>query len=298
MTDLSTLHTRHLESLTGEAQLDYLLTCQDFLREEDVSGWKKRFAPDTTTETAPPQPPTKRRRMSPDAYIWTPYPPCQKCKSKDIIEDMREGSVVCTACGLIQSLQMVGVGAANMSYEQLKSGRNKTVHLYSRVVYFRSFLLGLQGLTNPSITQAELEALRVICAGVDFVDEGVVIKALKKMKKTTKYRRHRHSLACMINKGYTPVKIDTKHFFELLRLFRVIECHWQHGMKRKLHDRKVFFSYPYVFYQLCLHMGVMGYTGPHHLLKNRELLNKQHYAYGCIAKKAKMKFDVEVYRTK
>lgn len=292
---LEFLHSTHLSTLTGEEQIDYLMNCQDYLKEGDVNGWKKRFAPESSTENNS-QTHTKRRRMSPDACIWTPLPPCKGCKSNDIIEDTMEGSTVCTACGLIQTTQVLGMGTANMSYEQLKNGKSKQVHQYSRVVYFRSFLMGLQGLTKPSVSPEELKSMQAISGGVSFVDEDVVIKILKKMKKTTKYRRHKYSIATMLNKSFTPVQIDSDVFFELLRLFRVVECHWQHGMKRKLGERRVFFSYPYVFYQLCHHLGVMEYTGPHHLLKNKELLNKQHYAYGCIAKKAGLKYILNVYR--
>jgi hypothetical protein len=209
---------------------------------------------------------------------------------------MMAGSIVCTACGLIQNSRVLGMSAANMSYEQLKNGSRKQVHQYSRVVYFRSFLLGLQGLTAPQISSQDLQSLRATCAGVAFIDEDVVTRALKKLKWATKYRRHRYSLACKLNADFKPVKIDPVKFFELLRLFRVVECHWHHGMKRKLHERKVFFSYPYVFYQLCYHLNLMQYTGSHHLLHNKDLLNKQHYAYGCIAKKANFKCTLTVYR--
>ena len=262
-----------------------------------MNGWKKRFAPEQSTETTEIKQPTqKRRRMSPDAYLWTPFPPCKSCNSVDIIDDMKEGCVVCTACGLVQVSQSLGMSSANMSFEQLKSGERKKVHLYSRVVYFRSFLLGLQGKTTPSLSVKELADLRAICAGESWIDETIVGLALKKLKLAVKFRRHRYSIVCMLNKDYTPVSIEAPMFFLFLRLFRVIECHWQHGMKRKLGDRCVFFSYPYVFYQLCVHLGEMQFTGIHHLLHSKDALNKLHYAYGCIAKKAGLGFDVNVYR--
>lgn len=295
---LDKLHSQYLTTLTGEEVVDYLLSCQDYLKEDDVSGWKMRFAPGQSTEIIEPlQPAPKRRRMSPDACLWTSNPPCRSCKSPDVIDDMKEGCVVCTACGLVQVHQNLGISAANMSFEQLKSGSRKKVHLYSRVVYFRSFLLGLQGKTRPSMSTEELDGLRATCGGEGWIDEAVVSKALKKRKLAAKFRRHRYSIACMLNPAYRPISMDGVLFFEFLRLFRVVECHWQHGMKRKLHERCVFFSYPYVFYQLCLQLDVMHLTGHQHLLKNKESLNKLHYAYGCIAKKAKFKFDVEVHRT-
>lgn len=294
---LDQLHTTYLEKLTGVDQLDYLLSCQDFLKEDDVSGWKTKFAPESSPEINEPERPAKRRRMSPDAVVYMEYPPCLNCRhSRDIISDTREGSVVCCACGLIQKLQQLQQGTANMSFDRLKNGTRKIVHQYSRVVYFRSFVMGLQGRTQPSISSQELADLRATCAGASYIDERVVDAALKKLKLATKFRRHKYSLASMLNPEYKNVFIPAPTYFAMLKLFRMVECHWHHGMKRKLHERRVFFSYPYVFYQLCYHMKCMQYTGSHHLLKSVELLNKLHYAYGCIAKVAKLDFILNVYR--
>ena len=305
MTCLEELHQQHLTKLDGPGQLDYLLSCQQFLKENDVNGWKKNYAPGLLTEKNLPGEKAchhtikkKRRRMCPDARIWTEYPACSKCQSRDIIEDTREGSVVCTACGLIQVMQLMKLGSANMPYEQLKNGNRKVVHRYSRVVYFRSFVTALQGKTTPVISSEELKSLQVITAGVSWIDADIVTKALKRMKKTTKFRRHKHRLAVMLNPEYTPVQIPAETFFELMRVFRVVEWNWQFGGKKKLHERRVFFSYPFVFYQLCFHLGCMEYTGTHHLLKDRDLLNRLYYAYGCLAKKADLKYQLNVYREK
>ena len=295
METLSTLHEEHLLKLSGEEQMDYLLSCQDYLKEEDVNGWRKQFAPESSIESSLPEPATKRRRMSPDAVLWTPHPPCTRCKSLEILEDTWGGSVVCTACGLVQIKQMVGMSVANMSHEQLQNGNRKIVHQYSRVAYFRSFLLGLQGKTSPSISEEELNSLRVICGG-ESADDEIVKHGLKRLKLATRFRRHRYTLAVMLNPTYRPVNMDATQFFHFLRLFRMIECQWQFGLKRKLGTRRVFFSYPYVFYQLCHHTQLMHLSGPHHLLQDRNLLNKLHYAYGCCAKKAKLACVLDVYR--
>jgi hypothetical protein len=294
METLAHLHASHLESLDGEAQMDYLLSCQDFLKGDDVSGWKRQFAPATLVETSLPEPASKRRRMSPDAFLWTPHPPCTRCKSVEILEDTMGGTVVCTACGLVQSKLLVA-SSANMSYEQLKNGNRKLVHQYSRVAYFRSFLLGLQGKTYPSISVEELSSLRAICVG-ESVDDETVKHGLKRLKLATRFRRHRYTLAAMINPSFRPVSMDASEFFQFLKLFRMIECQWQHGLKRKLRGRRVFFSYPYVFYQLCYHLDKMQFTGPHHLLQDVSLLNKLHYAYGCCAKKAQLRCVLDTYR--
>lgn len=295
MDTMDNLHSAHLQGLDGEEQMDYLLSCQDYLKEEDVIGWKRRFAPDTLLETSLLEPAPKRRRGSPDAVTWTPHPPCSRCKSQDILEDTMGGSVVCTACGLVQMKQLLGMTSANMSYEQLRNGNRKIVHRYSRVAYFRSFLLGLQGKTYPAITEEELSSLRAVCVGEN-VDDETVKHGLKRLKLATRFRRHRYTLARMINPKFEPVDMNAAEFFNFLRFFRMIECQWQHGLKRKLHERVVFFSYPYVFYQLCYHLDTMHLTGAHHLLQDTTLLNKLHYAYGCCAKKAQLECVLNVYR--
>jgi hypothetical protein len=295
MEALDNLHAVHLQSLSGEEQMDYLLSCQDYLKEEDVSGWKRQFAPDTLIEKTSQEPVMKRRRCSPDAVFWTPHPPCTRCKSLEILEDTMGGSVVCTACGLVQVRQLLGANSANMSYEQLKNGNRKIVHRYSRVAYFRSFLLGLQGKTYPAISVEELSSLQAVCVGKN-VDAETVKHGLKRLKLATRFRRHRYTLARMINPEFKPVSMSAGEFFHFLKLFRTIECHWQHGLKRKLRGRLVFFSYPYVFYQLCYHLGTMHLTGAHHLLQDVTLLNKLHYAYGCCAKKAQLNCVLDVYR--
>lgn len=297
MATLDTLHADYMATLTGEAQMNYLLDCLDYLKEGDTNGWKKRFAPDTLQETTCSAEPMKkkRRRCSPDALLWAPRPPCTRCKSPEILEDTWGGSVVCTACGLVQTTQTIGVTCANMSFEQLTNGNRKLVHRYSRVAYFRSFLLGLQGKTYPMISAAELDSLRVTLGGCDVNDE-TVKRALKMLNLSTRFRRHRYTLARMLNPSYKPVSIDAVLFFHFLKFFRMIEWQWMWGGKQKLGQRRVFFSYPYVFYQLCFHLDVMHLSGDHHLLHNRDLLNKLHYAYGCCAKKAKITCVFNVYR--
>jgi hypothetical protein len=293
---LDTLHAEYLGKLTGEEQMNYLLSCQDYLKEDNVSGWKMQFAPEQSIESSLPEEPVKkRRRMSPDAVLWTPHPPCSRCKSHEILDDTWGGSVVCTACGLVQIRQMVGISCAHMSQEQLKNGERKIVHRYSRVAYFRSFLLGLQGKTYPVISAVELDSLRAISGGNGATDETVKI-GLKLLRLATRFRRHRYTLAHMINPQFKPVNMDAGQFFNFLKLFRMIECQWQFGLKRKLGTRRVFFSYPYVFYQLCFHLKMMHFSGPHHLLQDRNLLNKLHYAYGCCAKRAKLTSVLDVYR--
>jgi hypothetical protein len=250
---LEDLHNAYMTGLDGEELMNYLLSCQDLLKEDDVTGWLKRFAPAQSIESKE-QPPAKRRRMSPSACLYQPRPPCPNCNSNEVDDDIQQGHVVCYACGLVVERQFLATTTACMSSEQLKSSMRHKPHEYSKIVYFRQFLMGLQGKTTPHISGPELASLRLTTSGCSFVDADVVNAALKKLKLATKYRRHRYSLAVKLNSEYRPVSIEQSIFFRMLRLFRVIEFNWKFDVKKKMKGRRVFFSYPYVYYQICVHM--------------------------------------------
>ena len=293
--DLNTLHDTMMKSMDPMSSLDYLLSCQSLLKNQDRDGWIKMFAPEMIT----PEPPMKKMRCSPNVRLFIPLPPCKECESDEVINDVREGSVVCTACGLVQSIQgSVGenVGAATMSVEQMMSGNQYIVHRYSRVVYFRAFLLGIQGQTSPVISAENLQAMRSLSSELEVIDAKSVIKILRQLKLAKKYRRHRESIAVTLSGGaYKPVQIPSGVFLESMRMFLHVENQWNHGGKRQMPGRMVFMSYPYVFYQICHHLGVLQYTGKHHLLKSRTLLAKLHKCYGRLCKKTKMKCDLDVF---
>jgi hypothetical protein len=295
--DLDTLHQTHLATMSPTQSFDYLLDCQEWLKTQDRTGWIKNFAPHLLI-TEPTQKP-KKIRCSPTVRVFCPLPPCIECKSDEVINDVREGSVVCTACGLVQSIQgSVGEnnGTATMSVDQMMNGSRYIVHRYSRVVYFRSFLLGIQGQTCPEVDANHLLMMRVLCAGYSVVDPSVVNKILRQLKIAKRYRRHRVSLALKLSNGkYKPQQIPGALFMDFLTHFRKIEYMWDHGGKSNMKERKVFLSYPYIFYQLCVHMDCMHLTGKHHLLKSTVLLNKLHLCYGRLAKKVNLKCNLDVH---
>jgi ribosomal protein S27E len=282
--------------------MEYLLNSVTFLSDQDVTGWKKRFQPDALTESssinqseeAPPK--KKRRRMAPGAVLLMPYPACKECKSEDIVEDHEEGRVVCIGCGMIQVTQLMGIASTNMTFDQIKNGPCTKIHLYSRVAYFRSFLMGMQALTKPQISEKELQDLRVACGGINSPNVDAVAKEIRKLGMSSRFHRHRYTLTSMLFPSYKAVYISGRHFFDILRYFTRIEFNYIH-MKDCMGGRQSFFSYPYVFYQICYHMDCMQYTGKHHLLKDRSLLLKLHKAYKPIAEASKMQYDVTVLNT-
>ena len=292
--ELSRLHDLHIAGMGMEEMLSYLFECQEMLKIGDLESWKRKYAP------GPPPPPPKRRRMSPSEVLWKPRDPCIDCGSSEIVEDAREGNVVCIMCGMIQS-SLVGTSIAPMYAGHLARFSPIVVHRYSRIVYFRSFILSMLGATDPEISDDHLESLRRTIVGG--ASKKNVHCALKTLGLLTKYRRHIPSLAWRLSieatpsGPFSPLVLKPSVFFELLRLFRRVEYYWDiGGHKKAFKKRCVFYSYPYVFYQLCHHMGVPELSGPHHLLKSRKLLQRLHASFGPLAASAGLNCDVSVFR--
>lgn len=285
--DLWHLHEAYMGGLTDECVDEYLLECHElgFLKGNDVGGWKARYQPVK-------EPPLKRKRMSPDAILWTPNTNCGECGSAEVIDDVKQGQIVCTNCGLVQSLYVFTQSAESFSDSVVNRGCRKTVHRYSRIVYFRSLLQGMAGETAPTITETELDLLKRVTA------KPVTPKTIQTALASTKLlrlRRHRERLAELVSGGaYKPVVILHSDFVGLLKNFRRVEFEWDRSTKHKFPERKVFLSYSYVFYQLCYHMKCMQYTGTHHLLKGRQLREKQHRAYVLMCEKTELTYDATV----
>lgn len=294
---LHRLHQEHTKSLSQEDLMNYLLDAQNYLKTEDLDGWMKNFAP-TLCPTEPNHillPPPKRAKRSDYAAVYKKMAPCDACKQECVIDDVAEGNAVCTACGTIQNMYALGETHAHMSVDRMKNGHRHVVHRYSRVVYFKSFLDSIQGLTEPQVTQQVLNDLRRLLDGVENIGPHDVVKALRTLKISDRYRRHKYTLAEKLNPSYTPVKILGAHYIKLLQCFLRIELVWNMYIKKSLKKRKAFLSYPYVFYQLCFHLNITHYTGKHHLLKDLRLLDHQHHLYRQVAVYCKLSCDLTVH---
>lgn len=296
--NLTTLHEEKIEKLkdTQEILMNYLMDCQTFLKERDLHGWIKTFAPDLLTPKTE-EPTRKRRRMAPSTVIFQELPACTHCGSKEVIEDVREGTVVCTTCGIIQG-QLLKADASNVTYDRLKNGNRDVVHRYSRVVYFRSFLLKIRGETNPCLQPKENTALHQFFDGKDKdkITPTTILAGLKQLN-LLRLRRHAISLAVTFsNNKFKAITMSAKTQQVLLTLFRRIEFFWELGGKRILENRKVFFSYPYIFYQLCYHLKKNELCKDEYLLQSSSRLLLLHKAYGRIAKKANITCNLKATR--
>ena len=149
----------------------------------------------------------------------------------------------------------------------------------------------MTGMTSPTVTEKELNILREKTKKP--ISPTTIQQALKETN-MLRLRRHKVRLAEIVSDGqFQAQTFEHKHFIQLLRLFRVVEYHYNDNIRAQFGKRKVFFNYHYLFYQLCFHIGCMQYTGPHHLLKGKHLLANQNRVYEIICKDTQMKCDTQ-----
>lgn len=274
---LTTLHENHLK--TSKNAFEYLMDAMQYLKTEDLSGWKERFAP---KEVVAPEP-VKRLRQSPALAPYIPHPPCMQCKSENVIDDMREGQIVCLACGLIQQLGVFSGGIAHCSYDQMINTARVCIHRYSRVVHFLTVIRLGEGNSRPIVDAETLLSMQVELVGEN-VDETNVRKMLRRTGQSRRYRRHAAYFAGVFG-GETKPEIPGLVVHEMAKMFRRVE--FFHDKKRSRiwqNGRKAFFSYKFILYQFLNQLGYPEYTGRHHLLKSEKLLNVQRESYAVLCR--------------
>lgn len=179
------------------------------------------------------------------------------CNSTEIIEDVNEGSVVCIQCGMIQSMSVFESADTNAIYHE---GVSRTVvHRYSRIVYLRAILLGLQGETRVDLDLEEWITLQLYFQQEDTQsapkNAALVKKAIRHLKLPYRLMRHAHTLAWQLWKISLP-NLDVQETRDVFRQFRVFENAWDReplgSSIRK--GRKKFPSYSVVWNYCCLEL--------------------------------------------
>jgi len=273
-TELSTLHAAHCQAMDSTALLDYLMNSVVYLRTDDLDGWKKTFSP---PPPPPPPPPQKRLRQSPATAPYIPLDLCVACKSEEVIEDVRQGQVVCTSCGLIQLQGVFTGGAAHCSWDMLKNATRVSIHRYSRVVHFLNVVRLLQADSSPTIPADLICRLRAAIDGP--ITDVSVNKALRLLGLARKYRRHRWRFVVVLG-GVCPYKWKAGAVKLMAKMFRVVEFHWGRKKKRVFPDRKVFFSYTFLLYQFLKELGLPACSS--FLLKSPVLRERQYQSYSAM----------------
>lgn len=268
---LERLITTHSQNLSSTELCDFLLNSFQFAKDNDVDGWKTRFQP----PPPPPQPRVKRQKQSPALAPYLPQPLCKGCKSENVIDDVPNGQIVCTACGLIQQLGVCTADIAHCSLAMMKETARVNIHHYSRVVYFMSVVRLLQGESTPLLGEEDLSRMRAEVAGKLLTVEAVNV-ALRKLGLARQFRKHRWTLLKMLG-GFCPYKWDGRLVLDMAKQFRQVEFHWLRKRKRLMPKRVFFFSYPFLLHRFLSDRGL--YAPPELLLKGELQRQKQISSY-------------------
>jgi hypothetical protein len=271
--NLDDLHDQYMEGMTETSLLTYLLNSSLFLRNANLMGWLERFRPSLIP--APPKPPTpKRKRGVPDAMLYRPAPLCEECKG-ETWEDVMGGCVVCMECGLIQPFAVhVPDAHINTSGTIEWHTTRRVVHRYSRLVYFRSLLMGLQGETTPTLTDQELSQIKSTCSELtsnrsnkNATSKDVRI-AIRANELPRRHMRHAVQIAFFVSrKESVSLDLTGEQQRKFMRLFRALECVWDHDPRVRC-GRVYFMSYSFLITQMCKLFGVTSHSPS--LIKNKK----------------------------
>jgi len=276
---LKTLHDFQFKNTPEEKQMDYLMDSTIFIMEHDLNGWIQKFAPHLL---APPNP-LKRSRMSPNRVRERPRETCRECGG-ETIDDVWQGRVVCTTCGLIHSSSVL-VQDVDINVFGIQSAYPMNacvIHEYSRLVYFKSVLLQVQGVTRSTIATCDFLQLQEFCkvytaGNKDLVTSKLVRSAVHFLHLPKKELRHCHTLAGQIGSSKADLlQIAGDGVLRLCRAFRAIEVLWDEKKKQitKMFKRKSFFNYRFLLSSLVEKIG-LSYAGTMPQMKTKKLKDVQ-----------------------
>ena len=164
-----------------------------------------------------------------------------------------------------------------MSYERRSTTLTK-IHRYKRIVHFKDYMRSLHGEIPCTLLPEDEEKIKM-ALGTGAITPTTVLAALKKTKLNHKHRKHKEFLAWMLSgREWKSTTILHADYTKMCKLFRAIERLWDKpSFKRNKGRRKVFMSYPYVFWRLAQLVGQEeAYCKDVKLLKSKVLLQKQH----------------------
>lgn len=263
--DYLAIHTQKSQTLDGEALIEYLLDSLPYIKAEDSAGYLTAFGPSkklTKNDLA---------QALRDQY---------KCQEKGCTGDLVDcgGAGVCAECAIVAWEGLGPDQGKNLSYERSRTTLYR-IHRYVRLVHFKDLMRALQGEMPCKLPPDDEERVRACLGNTGAITPTTVLAALKKCKLTKKFRKHKEYLAWYLSeRRWTGVVIRHADYMQMCKMFKVIERMWDLKSSKKFKGkRKVFLSYPYVFWRLSQLIGHdEEYCRDVQLLKSKKLLAKQH----------------------
>ena len=257
-------HRQMEKVLVGTELIDYYLTTSDALRNESLEDWLSCFQgrlpePCTGMQSMIPKPENPKKRRGCPGALCRPradLPPCRSCASREVVEDVNEGSVVCIQCGMIQGMH---VGEDAVTDAKFHEGVSRiVVHRYSRMAYLRWILLSHFGETTLKMDTAQEEAIRQFCRGIPRVFPKHVQVAVRQLRLPRRFMRHAPAICQRLfpESRHNPVHPSADELDAIFRRFREYENVWENAGSAKFKQGKRSFPGQRIVWRfLCLELG-------------------------------------------
>ena len=203
--------------MTSSTQLyDYLMDSVEFLKNEDLTGWKRKFE---ESPVAPPPPRVKRLKQSPCCAppISLQTPLCMECNNDTLLDGSQ---IVCTTCGLIQLQGVFSVHIAHCTYRDRQSMTRVYIHYYDRVANFMTVIRFRNGDSDPEIPAEAMSDLQAALSGLPITITNVTAK-MKDLGLNRKYTRHKYSITRILGGGKEKY-ITGDVVFKLVKIFKIL----------------------------------------------------------------------------
>lgn len=208
--------------------------------------------------------------------IGIPAPRCKSCMTEnEIVEDVQEGHVVCTRCGMIQSSVVMETALTNA---QFHTGLSRdVVHHYSRWIYLRSIIQATLGETTIELCDGHLQLLKEFAANVEPSVEAVK-EAIRVHKLPYSMMRHATTIASQLWPGKIRdvASVGQSEMARICRRFRQYEMVWdsQRSAEAK-QGRKFFMNYRLLWAEMTREMHLDHLSTMFQPLKNGKLQVRQ-----------------------
>ena len=271
-------HTEKLHRLVGEDLIEYLLDSLPFIQAQDGAGYMSHF--------------NLGKKKRPNKYeLQAAMYRCPECRG--YLVDCT-GSAVCEDCAVVAWEGLCIEVKNTMSFE--RRGRTLTkIHRYERLVHFKDYMRSLHGDIPCKMAAEDESKLKAALADADITPTNVLV-ALKQCKLNNKHRKHKEFLAWKLSgREWKSTTILHADYIRMCKMFKVIERLWdKQNFKRVKGKRKVFLSYPYVFWRLAqLVDKEREYCKDVKLLKSKVLLQNQHRLWSAVCQRSGWK-EIEI----
>ena len=199
---------------------------------------------------------------------------CKNCNKDDFEIDQKNGTIICTNCGVCENYTEMTSASINYS-DTTHIETTSQPFSYQRKNHFKEWLNQLQGkevtvIPEQVINLVLVELKKERITDVQYITSERIKKYLKKLK-LNKYYEHIPNLISKIT-NKPPLTITNEFEDVLLKLFDKIQEPFKKYCPK---ERKNFLSYSYTLHKFCQLLGKEEYLIYFPLLKSREKLFEQ-----------------------